>query len=76
MNYEQFKQQNKNFSDEYYEYAIHITDFGAIYLYQLDKVNKPTNYKNTNLYLNTFRLDGANIDSLIETLIEIKNNKI
>lgn len=57
---EQFKKQNAFWGDKYYYYAIHITDGGAMYLFQ---VNKPLTQKNID-NASVIRLDGCDMDKL------------
>jgi hypothetical protein len=58
MTKEQFKNQNLNWEDEFYEYAIHKTDGGAMYLYQAEKPLKKT------VSPLIIRLDGADREKL------------
>ena len=62
MNVEQFKNQNVNWKDKYYSYAIHKTNGGAMYLYQVDgKRLTEESVKNAKV----LRLDGISIDKLL-----------
>ena len=69
MTKEQFINQNAFWQDKYYSYAIHITDGGAIYLHQVEG----TRLTNSQLEsMKTIRLDGADIEKLIENIRRLK----
>ena len=63
---EQFKNQNAYWHDKYYHYAIHITDGGASYLFQVECEGelKDSDLQNARM----IRLDGCDITSLANTL--------
>lgn len=65
MTKQQFFNQNKNFEDKYYYYAIHITDGGAMYLYQADKDFIPLDDTDEISYM-TIRLDGTFLGDLVK----------
>ena len=69
MTKEQFMNQNAFWQDKYYSYAIHITDAGAIYLFQVEGI-RLTKKELENMRM--FRLDGTDIDKLCEQLQKIK----
>lgn len=59
----QFKKQNAVWQDNYYTYAIHKTDGGAIYLYRIDGKRITQNKLNN---MEIFRLDGMNLNLFIK----------
>jgi hypothetical protein len=64
---EQFKNQSANWSDEHYNYAVHITGGGAVYLHQIDG-----NITNANLQtIQTIRIDGVQLDKIFENLKKV-----
>ena len=69
MTKEQFMNQNAFWQDKYYSYAIHITDGGARYLFQVEGI-RLTKKELENMRM--FRLDGTDIDKLCEQLQKIK----
>lgn len=70
MTKEQFKHQDINWEDKYYEYAIHKTDGGAIYLFQHDK-----DFNNDYNSIYTIRFDGVDLELFIENVKKLKENK-
>lgn len=64
---EQFLAQNVVWADKYYNYAIHITDGGAMYLYQVDG-DLPKKSTDTVDVDYIFRLDGVDADKLAESI--------
>lgn len=65
----QFKNQNANWQDKNYTYAIHKTSGGAMYLYQIDGKRITTkNIENAK----TIRLDGVNLEQLIEQIRKVQ----
>ena len=70
-NVNQFKSQNIYWRDKYYHYAIHITDGGAKYLYQIDCKGELTDEK-VKGYHYGIRLDGSDIDLFVENIKKIK----
>lgn len=65
----QFKNQNANWQDKNYTYAIHKTSGGAMYLYQID--GKRVTAK-TIASASVLRLDGVNLEQLIEQINKVK----
>ena len=65
MTRDQFINQSAFWQDKYYSYAIHITDGGAIYLYQIDGTLLTKDQLAT---MRTIRLDGTDIDTLCKKL--------
>ena len=61
---EQFKKQNLYWKDKFYHYAIHITDGGAIYLYQVDGRLTKENIKNATI----LRIDGCDVEKLCSAI--------
>ena len=75
MTKEQFLAQDIVWADKYYNYAIHITDGGAIYLYQVDgDLPKKSNAEVDINY--ALRLDGAELDKLLENINKIKSKNV
>lgn len=68
----QFKEQNAYWSDKYYHYAIHKTDGGAVYLFQVD--GKRLTQEGINS-ANVLRLDGANIERILENIKNVVEGK-
>lgn len=64
----QFKNQNAFWQDNYYSYAIHKTNGGAVYLYRIDGKRID---KNTLKNMQVFRLDGVNFDILINNIKKV-----
>lgn len=64
---EQFINQKYFWQDKYYSYAIHITDAGAKYLWQVEGVRLSQEQLNK---MRVLRLDGADINKLINYLQE------
>lgn len=69
MTKEQFINQNLFWQDKYYSYAVHITSGGAKYLYQIDGVKLTQKELET---MSVIRLDGTDIDKLVEQLKKLK----
>lgn len=65
---EEFVNQNACWRDKYYYYAIHKTDGGAAYLFQVDIPLINESIKNS---MHIIRLDGCNIDMLIKNIKEV-----
>lgn len=65
----QFKNQNANWQDKNYTYAIHKTNGGAMYLYQIDGKRITTK---TIASANVLRLDGVNLEQLMEQIKKVK----
>ena len=75
MTKEQFLAQDIVWADKYYNYAIHITDGGAIYLYQVD--GDLPKKSNADVDINyTLRLDGVELDKLLENITKIKSKNV
>lgn len=72
MTKDQFINQELFWQDKYYSYALHITDGGAKYLWQVDGTRLT---KKELEYIKFIRLDGVDIDKLCEKLQESKNIK-
>ena len=72
MTKEQFMNQNAFWQDKYYSYAIHITDGGAKYLFQVEGT-RLTQKELENMRV--FRLDGTDIDKLCENLQKLKEEE-
>jgi len=68
----QFRQQNAYWGDDYYNYAIHKTDGGAMYLFQVDG-NRLTQKGIDNAKI--LRLDGMNIQRLLENIKRVAEEK-
>lgn len=66
---EQFINQNAFWQDKYYSYAIHITDGGAMYLHQVEGTRLTKSQLEN---MRTIRLDGADIEKLIENIRRVK----
>lgn len=66
---EQFMNQNLFWQDKYYSYAVHKTDGGAIYLFQVDGTALT---KKSLENMSVLRLDGVNLDKLCENLQKVK----
>lgn len=69
MTPKQFKNQNANWEDKYFTYAIHKTSGGAMYLYQIDG-HKITTETIKGAYIT--RLDGVDLDKLVENIKKVK----
>lgn len=65
MTIEQFKKQNAFWQDKYYTYAIHKTDGGAMYLFQVDGLRLTQEKINS---ANIIRIDGLDFNKLIENI--------
>lgn len=63
---EQFKNQNKFWEDNFYWYAIHKTDGGAEYLYQVDKKDIKGKMKDDFVTPFIIRLDGSFLINFIK----------
>jgi len=65
---EEFKNQNAYWCDDYYHYAIHKTDGGAVYLFQVDGPLTDDSIKHNMVVI---RLDGCDVDMLIKNIKEV-----
>ena len=68
MTKEQFLNQNLNWKDKYYHYAIHKTDGGAVYLWQVDGALTSNNLNQ----MNVIRLDGVDLEKLAQNILKVK----
>lgn len=66
---EQFMNQNLFWQDKYYSYAVHKTDAGAVYLFQVDGTSLT---KKSLQNMSVIRLDGCDLDKLCDNLKKIK----
>lgn len=69
MTPKQFKNQNANWEDKYFTYAIHKTSGGAMYLFQIDGHKITTETIKGALIT---RLDGVDLDKLVENIRKVK----
>ena len=66
---EQFINQNAFWQDKYYSYAIHITDGGAKYLFQVDGTRLTQKQLDS---MTMIRLDGMDVEKFIENIRRTK----
>ena len=66
---EQFINQNAFWQDKYYSYAIHITDGGAKYLFQVDGTRLTQKQLDS---MTVIRLDGMDVEKFIENIRRTK----
>lgn len=57
----QFLNQNENWTDQNYAYAIHITDGGAVYLYRMSLYEYLNTKLSEEIAVEVIRLDGVDL---------------